>query len=172
MQERDFVSEMRTLIDKEAAGEYVSGIVAAEIVGKLRANDPELLLGWLEAQAVTLIHQVINHRDRSRRTHARTAGPRSVFAAAATEHDGGNSATLCDLLATHYVVDGANLRKPLGSMNAADLQFVSARYDQRAADARMEGAFFAALARKVGDGTVSDHFDEAQLRAMRNSLRS
>jgi hypothetical protein len=169
--ERDYVQEMRAMIDQEACGEYVSGIVAAQIVEKLRVNDPDLLIGWLGAQAVALVHQAINERDRSRRTHARTAGPRSVFAQAAEKHERGEVAPLYRLLDTHYSVNSENLRKPLASMNGGDLEYVSGSYQARASDAAMEAAFFAALARKVGDDTVAEHFTEDQIREMRASLR-
>ncbi len=172
MTDRDYVTEMRTLIDKEAEGEYVSGLVAAEIVGKLQANDLDLLNGWLHLQAVSLVHHAINDRDRSRRTQARTGAARSVFASAAEAHAAGDSAPLRGLLDTHYVVNGEALRKPLASMTAADLRYVSGRYEERMHDARLEMAFFAALAKKVGQGVVSDHFTEDQLHAMRASLRA
>jgi len=171
MEDRNYVQQMRDLIDQEAVGEYVSGVVAAEIVGKLKANDPDLLIGWLGAQAIALVHQAINERDRSRRTHARTAAPRSVFSAAAERHERGDVQPLYRLLDTHYAVNQENLRKPLANMNGGDLEFVSARYQERATDAAMEAAFFAALARKVGTGTVAEHFTEEQLRTMRASLR-
>jgi len=168
---RDYVAEMRAVIDQEATGEYVSYVVAGHIVEKLTETDPELLIGWMQAQAVTLVHQMINDRDRSRRTHARTAGPRSVFAGAAQKHEQGNPAPLSGLLATHWVVNGDDLRKPLAAMTSDDLTFVSADYRKRASDAAMEAAFFAALARKVGRGVVSDHFTNEQLQKMRDSLR-
>ena len=168
---RDYVTEMRNIIDQEAAGEYVAAVVANQIVDKLYATDLDLLTGWLHAQAVPLVHQMINDRDRSRRTAARTYTPRSVFNDAATEHKAGNPVPLFGLLETHYAVNGANLRKPLASMTGTDLKFVADRYQERANDAALESAFFAALARKVGDGTVADHFTEEKLREMRASLR-
>lgn len=171
MTDRDYIAEMRALIDKEAAGEYVSGLVAAEVVGKLRANDPDLLAGWLDIQAVSLLHQAINNRDRSRRTAARIAAPRSVFASAAAAHEGGDPAPLRGLLDTHYVVNPEDLRKPLASMTANDLRYVAGRYHERAEDALMEEAFFMALSKKVGKGTVGEHFTEEQVWEMRKSLR-
>jgi len=168
---RDYVAEMRAVIDQEATGEYVAAVVAREIVEKLQANDPALLAGWLEQTAVTLVHQAINERDRSRRTHARTAGPRSVFRQAAEKAERGETAELTGLLATHYVVDASMMRKQLALMNASDLTFVSARYRERSEDAAMESAFFAALAKKVGTGTVAEHFTSEQLDEMRKSLR-
>jgi hypothetical protein len=168
---RDYVTEMRQVIDQEATGEYVSSVVAGQIVEKLTQTDPELLIGWMQAQAVTLVHQMINDRDRSRRTQARTAGPRSVFAGAAKAAEQGQPAQLYGLLATHYAVNDDDLRKPLAAMTSADLTFVSAGYQKRASDAAMEAAFFNALARKVGKGTVADHFTNEQLTAMRDSLR-
>lgn len=169
---RNYVIEMRAIVDQEATGEYVSATIAAQIVEKLTLTDPDLLTGWLTAQAPALIRAAINERDRSRRTHARTAHPRSVFHDAAEQHEEGDSAPLAGLLQTHYVVDATDLRKPLGDMNADDLCFVSSDYYRRSQTLALESAFFAALARKVGSGTVADHFTEDQLHEMRRSLRA
>lgn len=171
MTERNYVTEMRAVIDREASGEYVSALVAREIVEKLRVNDPDLLIGWLSDQATALIQQAINERDRSRRSYARTAGPRSVFKKAADEMSAGQPAKMVGLLGTHYVVNEENLRKPLGSMTGSDLAFVSGRYHERSMENALEAAFFDALARKVGSDQVSDHFTDEQLTEMRKSLR-
>jgi hypothetical protein len=172
MTDRDYVSDMRAVIDREASGEYISGVVAVEIVGKLRANDPDLLGGWLDAQAVTLVHQAVNDRDRSLRARARTTGPRSVFAEAASRHERGDSSALESMLDAPYVVNAEDLRKPLGAMTSSDLTFVADGYRGRAASAAMEAAFFAALAKKVGSGTVADHFTDEKLSELRASLRA
>ena len=148
--ERNYVQEMRDLIDQEATGEYVSGVVAAQIVEKLRVNDPDLLIGWLGAQATALVHQAINERDRPRRTHARTAGPRSVFAQAAEKHERGEVAPLYRLLDTHYSVNSENLRKPLASMNGGDLEYVSESYQARASDPLIASARWYASAAASG----------------------
>lgn len=63
MSTRDFAAEMRAVIEAEAAGgPYVSAVVAAHIVDKLRATDPELLDGWLQAGAVQFLRHAISQR--------------------------------------------------------------------------------------------------------------
>jgi len=55
-EERDYAAEMRAVIDSETShGPYVSRQAAADIVEKLRANDPHLLDGWL-SQPAALFH--------------------------------------------------------------------------------------------------------------------
>jgi hypothetical protein len=74
VRDRQYVAEMRALIDAEtASGDYSSPLVAEHIVNKLRVTDPALLQGWLDAQAVQFVRHMINLRDCSARTHARTA---------------------------------------------------------------------------------------------------
>lgn len=74
MGERDFAAEMRAVIDTATEGTpYVARVVAGEIVEKLRANDPDLLAGWLDAHAESLLWQAINDRDRSARAHAKAS---------------------------------------------------------------------------------------------------
>jgi hypothetical protein len=161
--ERNYVAEMRALIDEETShGPYVSATIAQNIVDKLRANDPELLDGWLHIQAATLIRQAINLRDSSQRTHARITASRSVFAQAAIEAEAGNPEPLTKFLDTVYVVDDGS-RVRLRDMRAAQLNFAADSYRRRAQDAMMQQAFLRVLARKIGTGTVEDHFDEVRL---------
>ena len=161
--ERNYAAEMRALIDKETdEGPYVSGVVAQKIVDHLRANDLPLLHGWLDAHAVELIRRAINLRDASRRTHARTTASRSVFSQAAREAQGGSMESLSRFMNTVYVVeDGSRVR--LSEMRQPDLIYAADGYRRRAQDAMMQQAFLRALARKVGDDKVSDHFSEDEL---------
>lgn len=52
---RDYAAEMRVLIDSEGDSLDPAPIVAERIVEKLRADDPELLAGWLDAGAVQFV---------------------------------------------------------------------------------------------------------------------
>lgn len=167
---RDYVGEMRALIDQETGtGPYVSRQVAAQIMEKLAATDPDLLDGWLHAQAETILWQAINDRDRSLRAHARATSGRSVFAANAEAHEAGDTAALSRWLATPFAVaDG--YRKRLGDMDKHDLRFAAEAYEVRAEQNRLTASFLIALARKVRRGTVADHYTEDQLAAMWNSL--
>ncbi len=167
---RDYAAEMRAVIDTETGhGPYVSRVVAREIVEKLQANDADLLNGWLFSQAEQLVWTAINGRDRSARAHARSTGSRSAFAAAADEHDAGDSTSLGRFLGCRYVVEDGS-RRPLADLTKADLTFVAESYEDRARQNAFEAAFFRALAKKVGRGTVADHFTEERIAALRGSL--
>src|SRR6185369_7406169 len=147
---RDYAAEMRAVIDSDTNhGPYISRVIAREIVEKLEANDSDLLHGWLMAHAEQLIWGAINQRDRSVRGSARTTASRSAFAAAAEEHDEGDSSALGHWLGCRYVVD---------------------TYDNRAKANAFEAAFMRALSKKVGRGTVADHFDDEKIAALRRSL--
>ena len=56
---RDVRLEMNLAIRRELAGRLVdesgAGAVAKDLVRRLRAEDPALLLGWLQTQAVTAL---------------------------------------------------------------------------------------------------------------------
>lgn len=163
---RNYVAEMRAVFDAEASGEYAIPVVASHIVEKLRATDPELLSGWLDANAVTFIGEALGGRDRSSRSHARAVARRGVFGKAAE----GDASVLGEFLSLSYVVNEDNLRKPLRSMASTDLTFVAHGYEADAKSARFEAQFFRALAKKVGADTVADHFTEQQISEMRASL--
>lgn len=167
---RDYAADMRILIDAETShGPYVSRVIAREIVEKLQANDPELLNGWLMAHAEQLIWGAINQRDRSIRGSARTTAGRSAFASAAEEHDDGDSSALGHWLGCRYVVEDGS-RRALATLTKADLLFVAEAYDDRAKANSFEAAFMRALSKKVGRGTVADHFTDEKIAQLRASL--
>lgn len=167
---RNYAVEMRAIIDAETAvGSYVSATVAEHIAEKLRATDPELLAGWLDAQAVNFIRHAINLRDCSQRTHARHMAGRSVFKAATDAAEAGDAEPLGVWLQTVYVVeDGSRMR--LSEMRSPELLFVADDYGRRAADAQLQEAFLRALAKKVGRRKVSDVYDETKLATLWQSI--
>jgi hypothetical protein len=168
--QRDFAAEMRAVIDAETShGPYVSRQAAADIVEKLKANDLELLNGWLHAQAEMLIWQAINDRDRSVRSASRSALSRSAFARASEANDAGDSGPLTHFLDAPYVVENGS-RVRLADLTKADLLYVADRYDDRAKANAFEAAFMRAVAKKVRTGTVRDHFTEEALLKLRRSL--
>ncbi len=167
--DRDFVGEMRAVIDAEATGTYVPGVVATAIVEKLRATDPELLHGWLDAQAPQIIRHAINLRDSSQRTAARHSRPRSVFAADAEAAEAGEPERLAGWLGTRFTVEDGS-RKPLAEMAKDELLFAGDTYEARARENKLTAAFLRAVARKVKSGVVADHFSDEQLTTMWNSL--
>jgi hypothetical protein len=170
MSDRDFAAEMRAVVDAETGdGPYHSPAVAAHIVEKLRATDPELLDGWLHAGAVQFLRHSINLRDCSTRSHARQTAGRSVFRQAAADYEAGDEGAMAAFLDTRYVVeDGSRVR--LAEMRKADLNFAADDYQRRASDQLMQEAFLRALAKKVGNRKVSDVFDDEKLSAMWTSL--
>lgn len=166
MTDRDFAVEMRRFIDEHTAtGAYVPRIAASEIVDKLRANDADLLAGWLDQQAVHFIWQAINDRDRSIRSGATERARRRAFSQAAQE--GGDR--LHAFLEVPYTVEDGS-RRPLARLTRADLLFVAGEYDARAARNRFHASFIRALAKRVKTGTVADHFTEEQVASMWTSL--
>ena len=171
MSTRDYVGEMRALVDKETArGPYGPGI-AKEIADTLTANDLDLLSGYLLAQAPQIIWQMIIDRDRSKRAHARTADPRSAFAAAAAEHERGNPAPLREWLDCAYAVEDGS-RRTLATLTKDDLCFVATGYEDRSKANAFEAVFFRAIAKRCPTGTVADHFSEEQIAELRRRLSS
>lgn len=170
VRERDYVAEMRALIDAETAeGPYAPTVVAEHIVRKLRATDPDLLDGWLNAQAVQLVRMAINHRDSSTRTHARTAARRSAFADSVRLHEAGQSDAMVGWLHVPFSVEDGT-KKRLADLTAADLDYVADTYEKRAAENRMTAAFLRALRKKIGRGTVKEKFNDGQLNQMWQSI--
>jgi hypothetical protein len=169
---RDYAAEMRAVIDAATAdGPYVPGIVAAEIAEKLRATDPGLLDGWLRAQAHQFIREAIGARDRSARSWARHAAPRAEFAAATAAHEAGDPHPLRSYLNLPFpVADGSH--RPLATLTRADLLYVEGDYRRRADDNAFYATLMATMAKKVGSGTVADHYTEEQLAAMFGSRRA
>lgn len=155
---RDHAAEIRAIIDSETVGTYNAREVAARIVAKLEAADPELLQGFLTASATELIYNTINRRDRSMRGHVRRMAAAAAFADDAAKGEVGN------WLSVPYSVNGA--RKPFGDMTAADLGTVAQAYAWRALENKMVEAFLTAVARRLGKGTVREHYTDEQLAAM------
>lgn len=167
---RDFATEMRAVIDEATAGgPYSPPRAASEIVEKLRVNDPELLDGWLHEQAEHFVWQAINDRDRSRRSVTSRRAKATAFGAAAEAHQGGDVTALRPFLDAPYTV-GDGTRRPLADLTQDDLMFVATDYEQRASRNALKAAFMRALAKKVTTGVVADHYTEAQIAAMFESL--
>lgn len=166
---RDYVGDMRRLIDAEATGTYLPAAVAHDLVEKLRATDRDLLTGWLDAQAETFLRQAINSRDNSQRTAARHSRPRSVFAADAKAAEAGEPEPMARWLDVRFTVEDGS-RMPLREMSKDQLLFAGDAYQARADENRMTAAFLKAIARKVGSKKVADHFTDEQLTAMWDSL--
>lgn len=167
---RDFVGEMRAVIEAATSNApYVSRVVAAEIVGKLRADDPDLLTGWLDLQAEQMVHAAINERDRSARASARANVGRTRFRDAADQADLGDLGPLRRLLDMPFVVQSGQ-RLPLGRMTGYDCGYVAESYESTARRARMHAALLRALEDRIGGERVEEHFSEEQLRDLWTSF--
>lgn len=170
MNRRDYAAEMRAVIDAETGeGPYVARVAAEHVVEKLRATDPDLLGGWLDQQAEHFVSQMILDRDRSMRSAARVSARPRAFAADAEAAEAGDRTRLAKWLTVPFVVaDGS--RKRLADMAKDDLLFASDGYAARAQENKLTAAFLKAIARKVGAGTVKDHYSDEQLSVMWSSL--
>ncbi len=160
---RDYAAQMRAIIDAETSdGPYLPRRVADDIVLKLRHTDPDLLDGWLQLQASTLLFHAIDSRDRSRRGHARRAAARGVFSAAATAHRTDDDEGLRRFLDMPLTIHSGH-HKRLADLTGAELRYVADTYATRANDNLMMAAFLRVLAKKVGSRTVADRFTDDQL---------
>jgi hypothetical protein len=167
--ERDFLAEMRRIIDEMAVGSYSAPQLAQSIIGKLDVNDPELLNGWLDANAVALLTQIINARDRSQRTRARLQHKASVFGDDAKAFEAGDTKRIIPWLTVHYALKD-NIRKPLAELTADDLRFVAKRYDDSAKISRFEAIFFEKMAERVGNKTVAEVYSDQEIINLRKLL--
>ena len=167
---RDFVTEMRQVIDAETAdGAYSAPILARHIVYKLLATDPELLEGWLLIQATAVLSDWISTRDRSRRSHVRKTSRRDKFAQDAKAFQNGNETAITGWLEVSQVMkDGS--RRRISELTGEELLWVAGEYARQAVNLKLHEAFLRAIAKKVGKDKVSDHFTNQQLDDMWRSL--
>lgn len=167
---RDYVTEMRQVIDAETAdGNYSAPILARHIVYKLLATDPELLEGWLLVQAVPVLSDWISTRDRSRRSHVRRTSGSKAFAQDAKAFQDGNQAAITGWLEVSQVMkDGS--RRRIAELTGEELLWVAGEYARQAVNLKLHEAFLRAIAKKVGQDKVSDHFTNQQLDEMWRSL--
>lgn len=168
MGDRDYMAEMRAKVDAACVGTWSAPAVATQVVEDLRVNDPDLLYGFLDLCAVTMVRQLINGRDQSARSHNRKTASRSVFKEAAEEHERGNSAPLEELtqfLQELYVIEDGS-KMALKDMHSTELNYVADTFEQRARENQMRAAFLYALANKCGDRAVGEIFTEEQVAAL------
>jgi hypothetical protein len=168
--QRNYAKEMRDLIDQATEGQYTSATAAQDIVKFLRTTDPELLAGWLDAQAVYFVREAILKRDHSARTHNRIAASRSVFRQAAEDFENGDEAPLrSNFMDEVYVID-TGARMPLRLMTAEELSFVADGFNRSAKESLLREAFLRALAKKCGAHKVEEVMDEETIAKLWCSL--
>lgn len=164
---RDYVGELRKLIDGATAGQvaYSAPRVAHDLVTILREKDPALLAGWLDQQAETFVARSIAERDRSIRAHARRRRPGVDFATAVARHNAGVPNAFSEWLDSPWTVGG--VRKPLRLMTAADLRAAAGSY-LRQAEGNAKNARFLIAVERIVDAhqdaeTVEDCIGEDEL---------
>lgn len=168
---RDYAGEMRAYVDRMAIGEYNPAQVAQKLVIKLELEDPKLLHGWLLSQATQFLRHSINQRDASIRARNRHASGRSVFRQATNAWEGGDSDPLASTRFLHetYVLPSGN-KVSLAEMTAADLLHAANDFTVRAKKNQLQSVFLSALAKKVGEDKVGDHFTEEKLAELWQSI--
>lgn len=168
--DRDFIAEMGQAVeDAIPEGDYVASVAAAELVERLREQDPELLSGYLHLKAAVILADVIARRSNSKRQAARLGAPRKAFAEAARTFADGD-ATALHPFAAEYVVDDENTRRTVASMTADDCRFVASKYEESARISKLEAAFHRAVGKKVGSQVIGEVFTEAQYLEMYRSV--
>jgi len=154
--------EVLARVEKGRVGPYSARVLAQQVLAELREHDPQILDAWLGLQAENMLWSLITQMDRRDRGNARRTSARSVFAAVANSPASARRQAVTEWLTTHYTTEDG-LRRELGTLRKKDLQFVANGYRSRASSNLMQAAFMDALARRVGRGTVADHFDEEEL---------
>lgn len=168
---RDYLADMNAAIEEAIPdGDYTAPIVAAELVDRLRAEDPDLLSGWLHLRAGVFLADAVARKSNSKRQAARASAPRRAFAEAARSFAETADEAVFSPFAAEYVVDEQNTRRTVARMTAADCLFVASRYEDTARQAKLEGAFHRAVAKKVGSRTVGEAFTEEQYLTMYRSV--
>lgn len=171
---RDYNKEMNTIvldILSEVEGDFVSSILAWDLVTKLEETDPDLLNGWLHLHAKSFVAGVLNSHIRSWRAKARSQARVSAFSKAAKRFsETGDLSELGGWMNLRYVVDDQSTQRRLGEMRREDLLFVASRYGNTARTLLLEEAFHRAIASRVGSKTVEEVFTDDQISEMYRGL--
>lgn len=168
---RDYLADMDAAVEAAIPdSDYTAPMVAADLVDRLRAEDPDLLSGWLHLKAPVLLADVVARKSNSKRQAARRSAPRRAFAEAARSFAETGDGAVFSPFAAEYVVDEENTRRTVARMTAADCLFVAGRYDDTAKQAKLEASFHRAVAKKVGKRTVGEAFTEEQYLTMYRSV--
>lgn len=169
---RDYLSDMNDAVEAAIPDgvDYVAPLVAADLVERLRSEDPDLLNGWLNLKAAVFLADVIARRSNSKRQTARAAAPRRAFAEASRTFETTHDPVVLSPFAFEYVIDAANTRRTVARMSAQDCYFVADRYEETETSARMKKSFHRAVAKKLGGRLIGDVFTEEQYLLMYRSL--
>lgn len=171
--DRDYLADMTAAVEAAIPeGDYVAPVIAAELVDRLRTEDPDLLSGYLHLRAAAVLADVIARRSNSKRQAARLGAPRVAFAEAARTFAEQRDPVVLQPFATEYVIDEANTRRRVADMTGEDHRFVAGRYAEARTTAALLEQFHLAVAKKVGDKRTADVIGEEQyLRLYRSVVR-
>jgi hypothetical protein len=169
--DRDFIAEMSQAVEGAIPeGDYVASVIAAELVERLREQDPELLSGYLHLKAAVILADVVARRSNSKRQAARIGAPRKAFAEAARSFTAGGDVKVLSPFSAEYVVDDENTRRSVANMTADDCRFVASKYEDAARISKLEAAFHRAVGKKIGSSVIGEVFTEAQYLEMYRSV--
>lgn len=175
---RNYMLEMMELIRSSIPEqEHRIPAIAERLVSKLRAEDPELLAGFLDERAYYFVRAAMSeYAARHRRTlPSREQRRRSVFSASAAQfaQDGDaqalRQAVSVSPFAVFRVVDGQDLRKPTGKLRGPDVTYIIDHYNAIRSSAANEAAFWRAVKRRIGDDAIEDVYTEEQFESMYSS---
>ena len=165
---RDFARDLDKIIDDLIGGQpWTATVVADQLIKQLRATDPELLAGWLDTYAHTLIARHITGRANLERRHAhRDAAQARVRG----DFHSGDPERLTPYTSWHVVNDEL-MRKRASEMTGREHGYVASQYRTSSRRTAMLARFHEAVAKKCGaDGVTSDFFTEQQYIEMLQSL--
>jgi len=152
-------------------GPYVPGQLAAELVAKLREEDPALLADWLDHHADQLMRETVLAVARLHRSAAVRRSNRSVFRSAVERAEAGYPDLLEGWLTQQFIAGPSLIRKRLGDMVKEEVMYASEVHAGLARGNQMQAAFLKAVADVLGARMVSEVYDNDQLDAMWRSLQ-
>ena len=154
MTERDYSTEIYSLARVFLTGNTgPNGITAEEMVQSLREQDPDLLTGWMETNAVAIMTDFLNRVDRADRVRARYGAKGRSFADAVLRFEAGDKQAL-DVFRTVHVIGGR--RVEVGKMTRSDHQMIAARYTRSAARQKFLAQVHNAIAQRLQPGQSTE----------------
>lgn len=169
MVDRDYRADMDEVLRlKVPASNFIPAVTAAEVVAWLRANDPDLLAGWLDVVAVPIITERISRHLRAERSRAGASARARAFSEAADMFETSGDRSVFDTL---HPVNDSNLRKRVRDMTRNDHLYVADQYQMTEHTARLEAAFHRAIAKQIPPGsTTEDVMDEITYLRLHESI--
>lgn len=171
--ERDFLSDMAKKITDAIPdeGEFKAMDVAEKVLLEVEQHDPELLTGWLKAQALSIISNQVTMRRGYLVRQATRQKPTKFQEAAKKFEETGEEEPLSVFTQT-IAVSSDNLVRRVGRLTKADCTWISDQRTKAAKTLAFEGAFYAAVAKKIPDGKVlEDVMTEVEFLQLREGLK-